>query len=235
MSLDIHAAPLPSDVDETKPADLIKWGFETFGNTMTVVTSFQPTGIVTLHMLQEIAPDVPVITIDTGLLFPETQKLIDTYETRFNLNLIRVLPQQSVAEQSIVHGEQLWQSDPDKCCELRKTQPLQHALTPYRAWVAGIRRDQSIQRANIQPIQWDTKHDMVKLCPFAHWTDDMIWAYIHTHDLPTNDLHDQGYPSIGCIPCTQAATCYATPRSGRWVGHPKTECGLHTSQTKTTT
>jgi len=210
------------------PQDALRWAAESFGDRLAVVTSFQPTGIVTLHMLSEIAPDTPVLTLDTGLLFPETYALMHELEDRLRLNLIRVRPAQTVAEQAAAHGPDLWEREPDQCCNLRKTVPLNRALEGYDAWITGLRRDQSSGRRATPIVSWDTKYDKVKLSPFAAWTEDMIWTYIHAHDLPYNTLHQQHYPSIGCYPCTQPVAPDAPDqRAGRWVQHEKTECGIH--------
>ena len=210
------------------PQDVLKWAADTFGDRLAVVTSFQPTGIVTLHMLSEIAPRTPVLTLDTGLLFPETYALMDDLEARLNLNLTRVRPAQTVAAQADTYGSDLWARNPDQCCNLRKTVPLANTLRGYGAWITGLRRDQSSARKTTPLVSWDTKYDNVKLSPFALWTEDMIWTYIHAHKLPYNTLHDQNYPSIGCYPCTHPAAPESTDkRAGRWVGHVKTECGIH--------
>lgn len=220
-------ADLQQRFESAHPQEILQWAAEEYGQDLAVVTSFQPTGIVTLHMLSEIAPNTPVMTLDTGLLFPETYVLIDEMEARFNLNLTRVKPELTVNQQADRHGDKLWESNPDQCCHMRKTVPLKQALSGFEAWITGLRRDQSPTRSNIPIIARDARNDMMKLCPFANWTEDMIWTYIHAHDLPYNDLHDQGYPSIGCLHCTQATTDSADLRGGRWVNHQKTECGIH--------
>jgi phosphoadenosine phosphosulfate reductase len=194
-----------------------------------VVTSFQPTGIVTLHMLSEIAPRTPVLTLDTGLLFPETYQLMDELESRLNLNLTRIKPTITVEEQAEQYGDALWGQNPNKCCNLRKVVPLAKSLVDYDAWISGLRRDQSRQRVNTPVITWDERHLSVKLSPFATWTDDMVWAYIHAHELPYNELHDRDYPSIGCWPCTTAVEGNSYTRAGRWVNQGKIECGIHLS------
>ena len=213
--------------ESASPQDILAWAARTYGDQLALVTSFQPTGIVTLHMLQQIAPDLPVLTLDTGLLFQETYDLIDQLQSQFNLNLHRIRPQQTVDQQAQLHGDALWSRDPDTCCNLRKTRPLDDALAQYGAWITGLRRDQSPTRANTPVIQWDKKHGIAKLCPFATWTESMIWTYIEAYDLPYNTLHDNNYPTIGCFPCTQAVTDGADPRAGRWVQSSKTECGIH--------
>lgn len=217
---------LQADFEDATPQAILKWAASTCTN-LVVVTSFQPTGIVTLHMLQAINPQLPVITLDTGFLFPQTEAVIAEMTTRFDLNLIRVKPELSVDEQAKRYGDKLWESNPDLCCQLRKIEPLQKALAPYSAWITGLRRDQSPTRQQIPIIGWDTRHQMMKFCPFANWTEEMIWAYINAYKLPYNTLHDLNYPSIGCTHCTHAAQLGDDLRAGRWVNFGKTECGIH--------
>lgn len=203
------------------PKAILRWSVNTFGPRLAVVTSFQPTGIVALHMLSELGARPDVLTLDTGLLFPETYALIEQVTERFNLNLKRITPSVEPLPQGTPPP---WQTDPDLCCYQRKVLPLQEALEPYGAWVAGLRRDQN-GRANTPIIT--IKHDRVKIHPFANWTQEMAWAYIRAHALPYNPLHDQGYPSIGCWPCTRAVLDGENDRAGRWSGMGKNECGIH--------
>jgi phosphoadenosine phosphosulfate reductase len=214
-------------LESESPSEILRWATQEYGMALAVVTSFQPTGIVTLHMLQSIAPDTPILTLDTEFLFPETHALMDELTERFELNLKRIKPALSPAQQAAAHGDKLWERDPDQCCHIRKTVPLKQALRGYNAWVTGLRRDQSPQRAKTPIISWDNRNGLVKLCPFANWTEDMMWTYIHAHELPYNTLHDRGYPSIGCTHCTKAVAAGDDPRSGRWSNHQKTECGIH--------
>jgi len=219
---------ISDDLETAHPTAILRWAAETFGDRLAVVTSFQPTGIVTLHMLADIAPRTPVLTLDTGLLFPETYELMDELEQRFQLNLIRLRPEQTVEQQAEAHGPALWGRDPNQCCNLRKVIPLDTAMAGYAAWVTGLRRDQSERRANTPVVSWDRKREVVKLCPFAAWTEDMVWTYIEEYALPYNRLHDQNYPSIGCWPCTQPVTPDTTDkRAGRWANRDKSECGIH--------
>lgn len=215
---------------DATPDAILRWAAATFREQVAVITSFQPTGIVTVHMLKTISPNTPIITIDTGRLFPETYQLIDEVEQRLGVRVRRIQPKLSAAQQDHIFGTDLPQRDPDLCCHLRKVVPLDNVLTEYAAWITGIRRDQASTRAATPVIGWDTRHERVKLAPFARWTEAMIWDYISQHRLPYNPLHDQGYPSIGCEPCTRPVSTEAAhldPRAGRWVGHDKTECGLH--------
>ncbi|MBA3869803.1 MAG: phosphoadenylyl-sulfate reductase [Anaerolineae bacterium] len=219
---------LNTQFENAYPQDILRWAAETHGDQLAVVTSFQPTGIVTLHMLSEVAPNTTVLTLDTGLLFPETYALMDELEARLNLNLIRVKPSLTVEQQAEIHGAELWAREPDQCCAIRKTAPLNEALAGYDAWITGLRRDQSSGRKSTPIVSLDGRYNKVKLSPFATWTEDMIWIYIRANELPYNTLHDQNYPSIGCFPCTQAVVPNAADkRAGRWVGREKTECGIH--------
>lgn len=215
-------------LDKKHPHEILQWAWHTFGQRLAVVTSFQPTGIVTLHMLQQISTEVPIVTIDTGLLFDETYFLIDELAQCFELNLLRIKPELSVQDQASTFGDYLWESNPNACCNMRKVAPLGKALSRYEAWVTGLRQDQSLTRRDVAVVSWDHQYQMVKLCPFAEWTDEMVWDYISAHDLPYNALHDRSYPSIGCKPCTQPVShTNGHSREGRWPGQAKTECGIH--------
>jgi phosphoadenosine phosphosulfate reductase len=220
---------LNTEFEKAYPQAILDWAVKTYGDRLVVVTSFQPTGIVTLHMLHEIAPDVPVLTLDTGLLFPETYALMDMLEDHLKLKLIRVRAEQTVAQQAERYGERLWERDPDQCCNLRKTVPLDTALNGYGAWVTGLRRDQSEGRKTTPIVSWDKRNNMVKLSPLATWTETMVWTYLRAYELPYNTLHDRHYLSIGCWPCTQPVQPGEDSRAGRWAGQGKTECGIHVS------
>ena len=213
--------------ENASPQDILSWASETYGETLAVVTSFQITGIATLHMLQHIAPETPVLTLDTGFLFPETVELINELETRFNLRLERIKPRQSPRQQARDYGDRLWERNPDRCCHIRKTIPLRDALTGYGAWVAGLRRDQAPSRADTPVVSRDSRTGLVKIAPYANWTEEMVWSYIRAHDLPYNPLHDNGYPSIGCWTCTKAVAPASHKRAGRWSNRAKSECGIH--------
>ena len=215
-------------LETATPQEVLRWAVKMYGEKLAVVTSFQPTGLVILHMLSEIAPQTQVLTLDTGLLFAETYAHMDAIEQRFDLRLKRVRPELSVDEQENMHGAALWISNPDRCCNMRKVVPLQSALTGYDAWITGLRRDQSDGRANTPIVAWDERNQRAKISPLATWTEAMVWTYIEAYEIPYNPLHDQDYPTIGCVPCTQAVENSDNLRGGRWAGRGKTECGIHT-------
>ena len=214
-------------LEGASPQDILRWASATFGRRLAIVTSFQITGIATLDMLQSIAPRTPALTLDTGLLFPETLDLIDQLEARFDLDLRRVTPRQTVRQQARDYGDRLWERNPDRCCHIRKTIPLREALDGFEAWVTGLRRDQSASRAHTPVVSRDRRSGLVKIAPFAKWTAAQVQDYIQARDLPYNRLHDLGYPSIGCWTCTHAAQSKDDSRAGRWARHDKTECGIH--------
>lgn len=218
---------LNREFEGAEPETILRWAVERYGDRLAMVTSFQPSGLVMLHMLREIAPELAILTLDTGLLFPETEALIDCWAGMYHLNLTRVTPAQTLTEQADAHGAALWERDPDQCCHLRKTIPLGDALRPFEAWITGVRRDQSTSRRETPLFRWDSKYDTVKIAPMAGWTESQVWTYIHAHHLPYNALHDQGYTSIGCFPCTRAVAPGEDIRAGRWSGIGKTECGIH--------
>lgn len=213
--------------ETASPYEILAWASETFADRLAIVTSFQATGIATLHMMQRIAPRTPALTLDTGLLFPETQELMDALEARFELDLRRVKPRQTPAQQARDYGDRLWERNPDRCCHIRKTIPLRGALAGFDAWVTGLRRDQSPGRAATPIVSRDARSGAIKIAPFANWREADVWAYIRENDLPYNRLHDVGYPSIGCWTCTRAASEEDDRRSGRWAKSSKTECGIH--------
>ncbi|HUX44349.1 MAG TPA: phosphoadenylyl-sulfate reductase, partial [Terracidiphilus sp.] len=193
-----------------------------------VTSSFQAEDIVVLHMVREILPDVPVLFLETGYHFAETLTYRDRMAADWKLNLVNVVPEQSVANQEAQFGI-LNQIAPDKCCALRKVGPLFSALAGYRVWVTGLRRQQSKSRANLQPEEsfaLPSGQQLAKLSPLAEWTTRDVWQYAEAHAIPLLSLYDQGYTSIGCQPCTSLPFDPADPRSGRWSGQ-KLECGIH--------
>ena len=217
--------------DDTKGAKtVLEWSFNNFHEDKIIyASSFGAEAIVLIDLISQVKPDASIVFLDTGLHFPETYEVIDRIEERFkDLKIERKLPDLSLDEQREQYGSALWKREPNKCCEIRKVIPLREALMPMDAWISGLRREQSPTRANTDFFNEDKKFRNIKICPLIHWPWDEVWTYIHERDLPYNSLHDQGYPSIGCFPCTQAVAVGADSRAGRWSGSGKTECGLHT-------
>ena len=193
-----------------------------------VTSSFQAEDVAVLHMVRAILPRVPVLFLETGYHFPETLAYRDQIAAEWDLNLINVLPEHTVAEQESEFGI-LYQSAPDRCCGLRKVEPLFRSLAPYDAWVTGLRRQQSKSRANLQAEETFTLpggHRLSKLSPLAEWTTRDVWYYAEAHGIPLLPLYEKGYTSIGCAPCTSLPFDPNDPRSGRWSGQ-KLECGIH--------
>ena len=170
---------------------------------------------------------IDLFTLDTGLLFPETYALWRRLEDRYGVTISAVRPEHTVDQQAARRGPELWGSEPDRCCELRKMQPLRRTLDDFDAWITAIRRDQTPDRADAPVVGWDGRFGLVKVNPLVRWTFDDVRAYVREHDVPYNPLHDQGYPSIGCLPCTTPVAPGEDPRAGRWRGNEKKECGLH--------
>ena len=207
--------------------EVLDWALHRFNRQVAMASGFGPEGMVLIDMAARLRPDIRVFTLDTGLLFPQTYDLMRQVESRYGIQIERVQPALTVKEQEQKHGAALWLRTPDQCCYMRKVLPLREKLATLDAWIAAIRRDQTPDRAHAKKIEWDTKFGLVKINPLADWTYNMVWDYIVENDVPYNPLHNEGYPSIGCEPCTRAVAPGDDPRSGRWAGFAKTECGLH--------
>jgi len=190
-------------------------------------TGFGPEGCALVDMIARHRLPVDMFTLDTGLLFPETYALWHRLQERYGVVIRALRPALTVAQQAAVFGERLWERDPDRCCALRKVEPLRAALRGAQAWVTSIRRDQTADRSTAHVLEWDERFALVKVNPLAHWTSADVRAYVRAHDVPTNPLHERGYPSIGCLPCTTPVAAGESDRAGRWRGKEKTECGLH--------
>jgi phosphoadenosine phosphosulfate reductase len=209
------------------PEALLEWAAATFGGDLVLTCSFGgASGMVLLDMLARIGRGTPVVFLDTDLLFPQTYALAEEAGRRYGVTIERRRPALTLEEQDRREGPGLYARDPDRCCGIRKVAPLAETLRPYRAWVSGVRRDQAATRANTEPLQWSERYQLLKLAPLAYWTERDVWRYIHAHQVPYNPLLDQGYPSLGCAPCTRPAGG-ADPREGRWSGFAKVECGIH--------
>ncbi|MCX8563771.1 phosphoadenylyl-sulfate reductase [Mycolicibacterium mucogenicum] len=207
--------------------ELLRWVDENFGGNYVVASNMQDAVLV--EMAAKVRPGVDVLFLDTGYHFAETIGTRDAVEAVYGVNVVNVTPEHTVAEQDELVGKDLFASDPARCCNLRKVQPLSKALKGYSAWVTGIRRVEAPTRANAPLISFDEAFGLVKINPIAAWTDEQMQEYIEANGILVNPLVDEGYPSIGCAPCTQKPVEGADPRSGRWAGLAKTECGLHAS------
>ncbi|HWQ15886.1 MAG TPA: phosphoadenylyl-sulfate reductase [Roseiflexaceae bacterium] len=211
-----------------RPEELLDWATAHFGDEIVLTCSFGgPSGMVLLDMLARLGRRTPVVFLDTGLLFPETYALAEQAARRYGVTIERRRPALTLAEQERREGPDLFWRDPDRCCAIRKVAPLAETLRRYRAWVSGIRRDQAESRAATELLQWHARHAVLKIAPLAYWSERDVWRYIHAHQVPYNPLLDQGYPSLGCLPCTRPASG-ADARAGRWSGFAKVECGIHT-------
>ena len=211
---------------ELAPAEtIIEWAAETFGERFCVTSSMGDA--VLAHLAARVAPGIDVVFLDTGYHFVETIGTRDAVAATLAVNLIDITPVQSVAEQDAQYGPDLWARDPDLCCQLRKVQPLQDALAGYDAWATGLRRSETHNRVIAPVVGWDAAKGKVKVSPIARWSDEQVDAYIAEHGVLVNPLAYDGYPSIGCAPCTRRVAPGEDARSGRWAGTGKTECGIH--------
>ncbi len=216
------------ELDGRPAEEILAWAARRFQPGLSLACSFGgPSGMALLDMIMKIDATVEVFYLDTEFLFPETYHLRDVCEAKYGFQPIGYKSLLTPAAQAGQYGEALWLRDPDACCELRKVEPNKRALEGKTAWISGIRRDQSETRRDIQIVEWDTKFGLVKLNPLASWSERDVWAYIMANDVPYNELHDKNYPSIGCTNCTKPVNPGDDPRSGRWQGFDKTECGIH--------
>ena len=218
------AAEANAELAEASAIEILTWAHETFGSGLVLTSSLADT--VMIHLAEQVAPGVDVLFLDTGYHFVETIGTRDAVRAVHNVNLISLTPTQTVAEQDAAWGKDLFRTNPDQCCALRKVAPLDAALAPYAAWASGIRRADSPARAKTPIVSWDLRRKIIKIAPIARWSDDDVASYIETHGLLVNPLLSDGYTSIGCAPCTSRAEA-GDPRAGRWAGLAKTECGIH--------
>jgi phosphoadenosine phosphosulfate reductase len=220
-------AELQAQAESWTPQQVLKWAFETFGSNVAISSAFGAEGMVLIDMASRVRKDFRLFTIDTEFLFPETYNLMDRIEEKYAISIEKVYSLLSPETQDFTHGEALWTRDPDLCCRLRKVEPLRRKLQELSAWITSIRRDQTSARSSAHRIEWDAKFGLVKVNPIVDWTSKQVWRYIHEHEVPYNELHNQDFPSIGCTHCTRAVKPGEDPRAGRWPGFSKTECGLH--------
>ena len=214
-------------LETASPKEIIAWAVEQYYPKLTMATAFGPEGCLILHWLAEIEPKTRVFNLDTGYQFEETYALRDRIARRYGIEVEMKKPETTVEVYEGLHGGPLYKTNPDQCCFDRKVTVLRQAAVGMRAWMSGIRRDQSPDRAKAPIVGWDRKFRLVKISPLANWTKKDVWKEIVAADVPYNPLHDQGFTSIGCWPCTRAVTFGEDERAGRWSGSAKTECGLH--------
>jgi len=207
--------------------ETLRLAAERFAPRLVMATGFGMEGCVLTDLIGRNKLPVDIFTLDTGLFFEETYTLWKTLERRYDLTIRAVRPELTVGEQAERFGDALWERDPDRCCEMRKVQPLRAALAGADAWITALRRDQTPDRANASMLEHDQKFGLVKINPLVEWTAQDVRDYVREHDVPFNPLHEQGYPSIGCAPCTSPVQAGENPRAGRWRGKGKTECGIH--------
>ena len=212
---------------DAAPSEILRWAAERFAPRLAFATGFGPEGLVILDLVARHRLEVDVFTLDTGLLFPETYALWRVLERTYSRRIRAVVPALALDEQAARHGERLWEQAPDRCCAIRKVDPLAQALAGHSAWISAIRRDQTPDRAAAGVVELDPRYGLVTVNPLLGWTSDEVWTYLRDHGVPTNPLHQQGYPSIGCWPCTSPVGAGEDPRAGRWRGRARTECGLH--------
>lgn len=209
------------ELEGAPPIEVLRWAIDRFSPAFAITASMQDTVLV--HMASQVRPGVPVIFLDTGYHFAETVGTADAAESVYGLNLLRIRPKLTVAEQDEAYGPRLYERDPDLCCGIRKVQPLQEAMRPYVAWATGLRRDEAESRQSARLVEWDEKKNRVKVNPLVAWSDEQIEAYIAENGVLVNPLLSEGYGSVGCEPCTLKGL----GRSGRWANQNKSECGLH--------
>jgi phosphoadenosine phosphosulfate reductase len=218
----VPADDVVPDLEQSSAQEVLEYMVEQFHPRLYVACSFQKEASVIMDMLLKIEPDARFFTLDTGVLFPETYATWKQLEDRYGVK-VEVHQGMTLARQAELHGDELWNTDPDACCGIRKVEPLKEALSQVDAWISGLRRDQSPNRRSTQKLHWDKKHGLWKANPLADWSEKDVWRYIADNDVPYNELHDRGYASVGCTHCTLPGS----GRAGRWAGTDKIECGLH--------
>ncbi|PTX63246.1 phosphoadenylylsulfate reductase (thioredoxin) [Melghirimyces profundicolus] len=224
--------PVFSIDNGTKGAlEVLRWAYDHYRDDLVYACSFGAESMVLIDLIARIRPDARLVFLDTGLHFRETYQVIDEVRNRYpELRMEFLRPEQTVEEQAREYGFRLWEREADECCRFRKIVPLERALKGRAAWISGLRREQSPTRRSTQFLNKDERFRSVKICPLIHWSWDEVWETIRSRSLPYNPLHDRGYPSIGCVPCTRPVAEGEDMRAGRWAGTGKTECGLHTSR-----
>jgi phosphoadenosine phosphosulfate reductase len=229
---DAFLAELAADserLETATPQDILRYAADRFAPRFTMATAFGPEGMTLIHMLAEIAPDTPIFNLDTGYQFAETLELRERVKQRYGIEVELKTPETTVEQYEAINGGPVYKTDPNRCCFDRKLRVLHNAARGMYAWASAIRRDQSDDRQRAAIVGWDHKFQLVKISPLANWTKKEVWNLISKEDIPYNPLHDKGFPSVGCWPCTRAVQLGEDERAGRWSGFAKKECGLHTS------
>lgn len=216
-------------LESATPQEILRYAADRFAPRFTMATAFGPEGMTLIHMLAEIAPQTPIFNLDTGYQFEETLELRRRVKSRYGIDVELKKPDTTVEEYEAINGGPVYKTDPNRCCFDRKLRVLHQAARGMHAWASAIRRDQSTDRQRAAIVGWDDKFQLVKISPLANWTKKEVWKLISDHDIPYNPLHDKGFPSVGCWPCTRAVQLGEDERAGRWSGFEKKECGLHTS------
>ncbi len=223
--LELIAADAGERLADARALDILTWAALTFGERLVVASSMAD-GVVA-HLASRARPGVHVAFLDTGLHFAETYGTRDALAATLDITLINVTPDLTVSEQEQKFEPMLWQSDPDRCCSIRKVTPLARVLAPYQAWVTGIRGDETAERVGTPVVHWDERRGMVKVNPIARWTHSEVESYARRYGVLINPLQQLGYASIGCAPCTRPVQPGENARAGRWAGADKAECGIH--------
>ncbi len=216
-----------AQLETATPQEILQWAVRRYAPRFTMATAFGPEGMTLIHMLAEIAPDTPIFNLDTGYQFPETLELRERVKQRYGMEVEMKQPELTVEQYEAQNGGPVYKTDPHRCCMDRKIRILYESVVGMEAWASAIRRNQSADRARAPIVGWDKKFQLVKVSPLANWTKKDVWDMILKYDIPYNPLHDQGYPSVGCWPCTRSVLLGEDERAGRWSGFCKTECGLH--------
>jgi phosphoadenosine phosphosulfate reductase len=219
------AAEAARSLDGAPAQDVVRWASETFGKRLCITSSM--TDAVIIHLAAQQVPGIDVLFLDTGYHFPETIGTRDAVSAVYPVNVINVTPPTTVAEQDAGLGPRLYARNPDLCCYLRKVVPLEQALAPYDAWITGVRREETDARSDTSVVSFDPQREMIKVNPIVEWSQQDVDDYIAANGVLVNPLVFDGYPSIGCRTCTAKVADGADPRSGRWAGSAKTECGIH--------
>lgn len=219
--------------ESVETVELLRWVFDTFGKNAAFGTAFGKEGCALIDLSLRNGLEFDFFTLDTGYFFPETLKLWRDIEKRYDVTIRSIRPELDIVAQDAKYGPKLYERDSDSCCYLRKVKPLEDALKGKNAWLTGLRREQSSSRAKTPVLQWDSDRNLVKVNPLAAWSTDLLESYLSEHQVLTNPLHDKGFPSIGCQPCTSQVKEGEDERAGRWRGTQKTECGLHVSPQST--